>query len=513
MRDRTMEAERKQDPVPKEERVMIANRKTVGRRLFLAGGTLTLAAACTSGVSKSEYEALKKQLAEPVVQAGQLQPAPAAAQLTGWDTPESIRSGLRVAATYDSSGPDAWDVKAHPLVYYTSEGQGYGHRPSATDKLPGLQVIDAYTKQVVASPQFDMGFKAHGTPHGLGASPDGKWLYVATGEGAHAMLSGEGTARLLIVDARTLRLAMTLTTEKSGAAITGFGTIRGFHHIKAFKDWQERDRVLLEDQSTTRWILDPKDNNRVVKAVTREEVAPLGHPYSTVDPTGKFLYTAISSSEIQQAGGLAGVAKVDLEKGTITQMLGMHAGNPIGMVHTADGKFTYVADGHGSRVYKIDNAQNKIVANTSAGVAGPYGLALNWDETELYTMGKGEGSHNTGGVVGVIDTKIFSPTNKFDQPMNIGGSIIDHGILHPDPNVNELWVSSAGTWETIVVDLATRKVKARIPSPHGGDTHSGAFVRYNSDFTGELLADQGGPQREMYATRKERAAKLVAATP
>ena len=37
-----------------------------------------------------------------------------------------------------------------------------------------------------------------------------------------------------------------------------------------------------------------------------------------------------------------------------------------------------------------------MIWHTSAGVAGPYGLAFNWDETELWTMGKGEGSHNTG---------------------------------------------------------------------------------------------------------------------
>ena len=489
---------------------MIGNSKPVGRRLFLAGGTLTLAAACT-GVSQKEYDALKAQLeatkGQTVVQAGNLQPAPAAAQLTGWDTPQSIRGDLRVAATYDSSGPDAWSARDHPLVYVASEGKGYAHRPSGTNSLPGVQIIDANTKKVVASALFDLGFKTHGTPHGLGISPDGKWLYVATGEGDHAMTAAEGTARLLIVNARTLKLAMTLTTDRSS------GRLRGFHHIEAFKDWQGQDRILMQDQSTTRWILDPKDNHRVVKAITLDDVGPMGHPYSTVDPSGKFLYMNISSPEIREAGGLAGVAKVDLEKGTITQILGMHAGNPIGMVHTADGKFTYVAEGHGSVVYKIDNAQNKMVGSTSAGVAGPYGLALNWDESELYAMGKGEGSHNTGGVVGVIDTKTFRPTQLFDQPMNIGGSIIDHGIVHPDPNVNEMWVSSAGTWETIVVDLATRKVKARIPSPNGGDTHNGGFVRYNSDFTGELLADMGGPQRDMYATRKERVAKLAAAKP
>lgn len=473
-----------------------------------------LAAAQSQLAAKDgALQVVQKQLAgmapSTIVQAGQLQPAPAGAQPAGWDTAESIRSGVKLFAKYDSSGPDAWDQKAHPLVFITSEGPGYGHRPSKTAKFPGLQIIDANTKQIVTSVQFDLGFKAHGTPHGLGISPDGKWLYVATGDGAHAMTSNVGTARLLIVNARTLKLDTVLTTEKSGGTVGAF-TLSGFHHMKAFKDWQGRNRVLVEDQSTTRWILDPNDNHRVVRAVTLDQVGPMGHPYSTVDPTGKFLYLSMSNRQISEGEfPAASIAKVNLETGAITII--PEVGKwPIGMAHTADGKYTYVADGSESLVYKIDNATNKVVAHASAGVAGPYGLALNWDETELWTVGKGEGSHNTGGVLGLIDTKIFRPSQIVDQPVNIGGSIVDHAILNPDPNANELWVTSAGTWETIVVDLKTKKVKARIPSPNGGDTHSGGFVRYNPDWTGEVLSDQGGPQKGMYAIKMGLAAKVAA---
>ena len=84
-------------------------------------------------------------------------------------------------------------------------------------------------------------------------------------------------------------------------------------------------------------------------------------------------------------------------------------------------------------------------------------------------------------------------------------------IVHPDPAANEGWVSSSGTWETIVVDLGTKQVKARIPSPNGGGTHSGAFARYNPDWTGEVMADHGGPNKALYAIRQEKAAKLAAA--
>ncbi|MBI4498327.1 MAG: YncE family protein [Chloroflexi bacterium] len=467
-----------------------------------------VAAACTSAVSQEDHDALKTQLEAAksgVVQAGNLQPAPAEKQLTGWDTPESMRGGLRLVVTYDSSGPDAWDPKAHPLVYLTSEGMGYNHRPSKTNKLPGVQVIDATTKEVVASKLYDLGGEPTMTPHGLGVSPDGKWSYIGFTD---KLPSGENRQLTLVINTRTLKLDKVLTHQGG----------QRLHHVMGFTDAQGRDRVVLEygfgANGGPHFMVDPKDNNKVVRAITVEDTGyKMGHPFLTVDPAAKFLYVSLVApawrDELHNTGG---IAKVNVETGAVT-VVPYTGDHPIGIAHTADGQYTYVADGHGSLVYKIDNKENKVVGNTSAGIAGPYGLALNWDESELWVVGKGEGSHNTGGVLGVIDTKTFRPANTFNQPVNIGGAVIDHAFLHPDPNVNELWVSSAGTWETIVVDLNTKAVKARIPSPNGGDTHSGAFVRYNPDWTGEVLADHGGPHTAMYKVRQGIVAKLAAARP
>ena len=482
---------------------MASNRKNPKTAGLMALSALSvvglLALACSQ-------QASEKPAAQTVVQAGQLSPAPAGAKSTGWDTAESARAGVTQLATYDSSGPDAWDVKAHPLVYMTSEGMGYNHRPAKANKLPGVQVIDANTKKVVASQLYDLGNENTREPHGLGISPDGQWVYIGFGDKDAATKKDRNL--ILIINARTLKIDSVLTHPK-----------QNLHHIMSFKDWQGRDRVVLElgfgATGGPALIIDPKDGNKVVKAITFEEVRPQGHPFYTVDPTGKFLYVSMSSPEIREAEFAgAAMAKFDLEKGTTTVV--PHVGNhPIGVAHTADGKITYVADGTGSYVYKIDNKTNEVMGRTSAGVSGPYGLALNWDETELYTMGKGEGSHNTGGVIGVIDLKTFRPaqTSAFNQPVNIGGAIIDHMIVHPDPAANEGWVSSSGTWETIVVDLATKQVKARIPSPNGGGTHSGGFARYNPDWSGEVMADHGGPHKALLAIRKEMAAKLAAAKP
>ncbi|MBI2872814.1 MAG: PD40 domain-containing protein [Chloroflexi bacterium] len=498
-----------------------------------------LAAACASGVPQQDLDAAKAQLQAKeqelaqakgqlsqkdgeiaslgaqvkglapttIVQTGQLQPAPAGAQPTGWDTAESMRGGLTLFARYDSSGPDAYDVKKHPLVYVSSEGMAKVGSPGK-NKYAGLYIIDANTKEVVASATYNLGYEHTGAGHTTGISPDGKWFYAGT----TVKIDNESTPLVLIINARTLKL---------DKALKGVGIAKGFalHHSIGFIDSKGKDRVTLTKNSGPGFILDPKDDNRVVRAITAQDVAMLGHNYVTISPDGKWLYWALRPSSWGNEHGEGGVAKINLETGAVTYIWGLGEGaNPLGMAHTADGKFTYINDAHGDAVYKIDNATNTIVGKTNAGVAGPYGLTLNWDETQLYTIGKGEGSHNTGHVIGVIDTgtkpgAIFRPNRDFNQPIVLGSSAksIDHGILHPDPKVNELWVSNMAGWETIVLDLNTREVKAYIPTPNGGDTHSGGFVRYNPDWTGKLVNDMGGPKADVYAAKVPLVAAALAA--
>jgi DNA-binding beta-propeller fold protein YncE len=283
-----------------------------------------------------------------------------------------------------------------------------------------------------------------------------------------------------------------------------------------------RDRVMVAFGRTPggapHYLLDPHDNNRVVRAITIEDIGyKIGHPYPTVDPTGRFVYVSVFAPHWQsKLHNTAGIAKLNLETGAVT-IIPFVGDNPIGMAHTSDGRFTYVNDSHGDAVYKIDNATNTVVADTNAGVAGPYGLALNWDETLLYPIGKGEGSHNIGSVVGVVGTATFTPARQMFRslPIHLGGSAssIDHGVLHPDPKVNELWITNMNGWETIVLDLNTHKVSAYVPTPNGGDTHSGGFVRYTPDWKGELLADMGGPKGPMYAAMRQRVAAAQKGAP
>ena len=503
--------------------------KTSVRKLWMGSALLAVMALAASvfavqGISQSDIDvlqadnaALQQQVASAapvqVVQAGQLAPPPVGAQPTGWDTAESLRGRLTLLATYDSSGPDAWDVEAHPLVYFTSEG--VGANPNGGTGMSGVHIIDAYSKEVVASALFDLGEEVTMTPHSAGMSPDGQWLYIgqiqrvaATGENASGVTFNIDPRRdksvLLIINARTLKLEMTLEGPR----------VDWFHHITGFTDWQGRERVMVAFGRTPgggpHFLLDPHDKNRVARAITIEDIGyKIGHPYPTLDPAGRIVFVSVFAPPWRaQNHNTAGIAKFNLETG-VTTIVPFVGDNPIGMAHTSDGRFTYVNDSEGDEVFKIDNELNEVVGATNAGVAGPYGLVLNWDETLLYSIGKGEGGHNRGSVVGITDAQTMRPARLLhNMPLYLGGSAssIDHGILHPDPEVNELWVSNMNGWETIVVDLDTHDVTDYIPTPNGGDTHSGGFVRYNPDWTGELLTDMGGPKSEVREIMRERVA-------
>lgn len=420
-----------------------------------------------------------------------------------WANAESNRGGLYLVAQFDSSGPDAWDPAAHPLIYITSESN-FNPNPNKTidGGFAGFQLIDGYTKENVASFIGVTTPKAsdlRGAPHGVDTSPDGKWAYVGWSEIDGSTIGF--TSYVAVVNMRTLKLDKLMKQE---SRFRGAPRAQRLHHVQAWTDKDDNDRVVLMwgfgADGGPHNILDPNDDNRVARSITYEDVQVMGHPFTTPSPDGKTLYVSIGSPEIREAEfHAAGIAKVDLDTGAVTNVMGT-GNHPIGITHDADGAFTYVVDGHGSMVYKIDNLTNEVVGKTSAGVAGPYGIAMNWDESLIFTVGKGEGSHNVGSVLGVIDAKTFTPARNLlaQQPIFLGGSAssVDHAILHPDPAVNELWVSNMNGWETIVLDLNTYTPKAWIPTPHLGDTHSGGFVRYNPDFTGELLSDQGGVKSE-----------------
>lgn len=471
--------------------------------------------------TQADLEAAQSQVASSavstqVVQTGTLAAAAPEGELgNAWATTESERGGLHLVVQYDDAdvGDDAWDIAAHPRVYYTSESHQSNNPALGEDaNFAGIHVIDAYSKEVVASALYEYEGNVTRGPHGVAVSPDGKWAYVGWMETPEDG-DGVGNGYVAIVNTRTLKVDKILQQE---SYFEGGLRSQAVHHIQCWNDWEGNDRCIIQwgfgANGGPHHIVDPNDDNRVVKAITYDDIKPMGHPFTTPSPDGQYVYISMGANFIRgNHSPAAAVAKLDLATGehVVIEHTGHH---PIGITHTHDGKWTMIVDGHG-QVYKVDNEIDEVVAQYDAGVAGPYGICLNWDESRAFTVGKGEGTHNVGNNLGVMDVESWRQSRDIGpMPIYLGGSAqsVDHCALHPDPEVNEIWVSNMKGWETIVVDLDTYEPTDWIATPNGGDTHGMAFVWYDGGWdTGVLHSDMGGPKSaEMW----ENVAAAAAAT-
>ncbi len=396
-----------------------------------------------------------------------------------WTTPLATKLGVRLEAQFDSSGPDAWDPKKHPNVFVTSEGPGYGGLLSGV-KLPGLVIIDADTREVVAHRDYDvlkLGFQNVFEPHGLGVSADGQWIYLPTGEGSF------GTANkgaFLIINARTLKLDKVLRLKGPG------------HHANTFTDEAGQPRVLLYGWNQPPFVLDPKNNNRVVGGITFEDMTHPGYLYF-VDPEGKYMY---ATGRIEPAGARDKahenvLIKVSTKDWKLKKVVRVEDSTPVWISFAADDKTAYISGGHSNQVFRYDMAADKITGAIRAGVEGPYGVHLSWDDADLYTIGKGEGSHNRGKVMGYVQTSLIGKGAAASDQFYTGCVRGDHGTLHPNPEANEMWITCNSSFEIVIFDLDQKTVTKRIPTPDGGSTHSGAFVHYEG-WNGEVLSDHNG---------------------
>jgi DNA-binding beta-propeller fold protein YncE len=419
--------------------------------------------------------------------------ASALAQGDNWTTPLAAKLGVRLEKQLDSSGPDAWDPKQHPLVFLSTEGPGYGGLLSGV-KLPGLAIFDADSRKVVASRNYDvlkMGFQNVFEPHGLGVSPDGKWIYLPTGEGSFETLN---KGAYLIINARTLKVDKVVRLQ--GQA----------HHASAFKDEAGRDRVLIYGWNQPPVVLDPKNDNRVVGGITFTDMQGKGYLYF-IDPQGKYLYGGgrIEPAEAREEAHENVLIKVSTRDWKLQKRVALPEGNPVWVSFTADNKTAYISGAHTNQVFRYDTTKDAVTGTIRAGVEGPYGVHLGWDDKELYTIGKGEGSHNRGKVVGYVQPGLIGKTKQASDQFATNCVRGDHGTLHPNPDANEMWITCNSSFEIVVLDLDQKKVTERIPMPNGGSTHSGAFVQYDAAWNGQLLSDHNG----LHGTALEAKRKLI----
>jgi len=426
--------------------------------------------------------------------------AASAKQKAAWENDWTRKVGVSLEYQFDSSGPDAWDPEDHPLVFITTEGPGYGGLLSGVT-LPGVAIIDADTREVVTSQKYDVlswGWKNVFEPHGLGVSPDGQWIYLPTGEGSFTTTTGGHAGRYLVINARTLKIDKVIQLQ--GQA----------HHAKSYVTPTGDQRVMLYGWSQPLFVLDPANDNRAVGSISHQEQGSEAYLYFA-SPNGDQIIGTGRYRDFDARKHLTDnpIWIIDPENWRIKKWISVPDSAPVWVNFTSDQKHAYITGARNSIVMKLDLEEKKIVTEQRAGVDGPYGNHFGWDDRYIYTIGKGEESHNRGKMLGMVDAATMEvPGSRAMDQFYTGCIRGDHGTLHPDPEANELWISCNASFEVVIFDLDLKEVSARIPLPNGGSTHSGAFVSYPDGWNGPgaTLSDMNG----LHGSALELKRKIVA---
>jgi len=521
-----------------------------------------------------------------VSQTGSLAPKPAAdAAPTGWLTAEALKlidptlltPSMKLIEQFDSSGPDAWTPPAHGIVHVTTNGPGYGGYNSRDWKVDrvdangtripmvapmagtaytadcrsastgsqatcanpnapiwqGLSIFDANTRLPLATAYYPdrapgSTAKNAGTAedHGIGVSPDGKWIYV---QGSDARSTGAFASRgnLNIINARTLKVDKSLNAN--------------VHHVRTFKyGWDKttagaadplfgKGLVLVDGWNNQFFVFDPSDDNKVVKAVSPTDLAGAGY-IAHVDYDGKYMFITVRTGFSSEGG----VAILDLRTMKVVKRLTTGDTSPIWTVFSANNKYAYVSSGHSSKVARIDKSDANpanwfVTGEEPSGAVGPYGVTLNWTDTIVFAMEKEEGSGNRGGQLGIARAGASFGGNVVG-PLYLNGCVRpDHAVVHPDPAMNEMWVSCNSSMENIIVNMGDGKLATasdlnsyyvkkvlidpvknpmgNVENPNYGSSHGGAFVKYNpTTWAGEVQTDTNGFHGAALVTYKAKAA-------
>ena len=350
-----------------------------------------------------------------------------------------------VTTNFDHSGPDAFPVKPGQLIAYIQSGMAYDSPADANY----ITVADAGSREILG--QFGLPMPEGYQTHGLGATPDGKFLYAPSLNAASTLIH--------VFDGRTMKLAQTIDV---GART---------HHVDegSYKATDKFIMVDTDNPSIGALLLDPNNANAVLGNINAYVVG--GRAYSAwSDPMGKFAYVTVRSPIATRPGW---VSKVDLATFKQVQVYEVGYG-AIWVAFSPDGKFAYVTNTGSVAPVKnepevtviamaqAEGEKDEVVAAIPLPVV-PYGIVVSADGKKLYVVGK------QAAKIMVVDLEASAVVKEIEV-----GTQPDHVFLNPDGT--QIWVAENRGNEITVIDAATDEVIGHIPAP--GDVHSVRFVQY-----------------------------------
>ncbi len=389
----------------------------------------------------------------------------------------SERLGIIVSELKPATGAPVLNPKPGDLWFFSNSSTAWG----ATNTKNAVWVIDAKTKQTIAevAPADGEG----NSSHGIAVSGDGRYIYLP-------MLGPD--SHIDVLDGRTLEIVQTIKT------------LGRPHHQKLWHDPNtDKDYIIGEDfnwnwTGSGFYVIDPSQNNAIVGGLSNGDFE--GNPYvSTAAPDGSFIVVSVPAPSPAFRDKMDGwVAKIDPKTWKVVGMTPMV--DPLYPVVSLDGKYVYVTSGGEARVHKIDLATMKDEGEVQTG-PGPWGAALSYDQTKLYTADKGEGPgyNQQGRTSTVIDLQTMGVVDVVDI-----GLTTDHAILSPDGK--EVWFTSNADHAIYVLNTVTNEVSV-IKDPADGDIHGGVFVQYQDDgkggVVGEVVSDYAGLHNSALAAQRQ----------
>ena len=410
---------------------------------------------------------------------------------------------IRSVQTYDAGEPK-FTPEAGKVYFYEATGAGYPAGidfPNAGQFDAGsthVVVGDAATKEVIAYHRFPDEMRT--SIHSTAVTPDGRYVYVAgprpSFAGAEDRPIGTPRPGVSRLDSpSSLIKADAITLQPVEQLVIG----GRMHHAQIFQDrYMLVDTFARDIDGLDVFLMDP-ETDEVIGGVRDEELGGVSYTsftdneyiYILMQPGGYgassiSAYIAASAYNRGQFATMRPfwVAKVDPESWEVVQEYPYPGFRANWIIIDSAQEFMYVPVGANSYLNKINLETGEIAWTTPTGI-GPYGAALNADESEIWVADKGETTGMFGRTMTVIDTERGRAVETV-----FSGYQVDHVLLAP--NGREMWGTSNADGRVYVFDAQERVQTHAIDMPNFGDAHGLVFVWYDDGLVPHVVRDQGG---------------------
>ena len=371
------------------------------------------------------------------------------------------------------------------LYFYENLGPGAPHAPNMDQRTTTTAVIvgDAVTKEVLA--HGEMPDNLRGAVHTSAVSPDGKWVYMI-GPSADMDLGQGGAslrtpATLIKMDALTLQPVKQLNI---GGRL---------HHAQIFRDrYILMDTFISDPDGLDIFLFDP-ETDEIIGGISTQD---LGGSNYTAFTDNEYIYVlmqpgtdggSLTNAILLNTGQVSTlrphwVSKIDPETWEVVAEWPYRGFRANWITFDSDSEYMYIP-ATSSTITKMSMEDGSIPWSQSTGI-GPYGSALNADETELWVANKGEGSGHIGRTITILDADNGAPLDSL-----FSGYAVDHVLL--DPTGKEMWATANGDGIIYVFDAETHKQTHQIEMPGYGSPHGLVWVQYDENGEARVIRDQG----------------------